>query len=278
MKLARTCDGRIVWVEGDRMRPLGTGAADGMEALIRRYGTDFAALRKAADLAAGMPEPLPPAFAPVVPNPGKILGIGRNYGAHAREGGLAAQERPRVFFKPGDSVSGHGETVLRPASVRKLDFEGELVVVVGTPLHDADAETSARAIFGYTIGNDLSAREFQFDVSPPQTSFAKGMTGFAAIGPVIVTADELGVAPDLGLRTSVNGVTMQQGHTGDLIFSIAECLVWISRFMTLQPGDLLFTGTPAGVGVFRDPPSFLAPGDVVRVEIDGIGVLETRIG
>lgn len=276
MKLASLADGRIVAVEAGAVRPLRGQDGAGMLGAIQRHGCNFGAL--AADVGH---EVLPLdglIFGAPLPRPGRIIGIGRNYGAHAAEGGLAVGERPRVFFKPSASVSGPGAMVVRPADVVKLDFEGELVVVVGNPIHDASPDEAARAIFGYTVGNDLSAREFQFDIDPAQTSLAKGMDGFAAIGPVIVTADELGSAPNLRLRTHVNGEKLQDALTGDLIFPIATCLSYMSRYMRLEPGDLLFSGTPAGVGVFRDPPRFLQPGDLVEVEIDGIGKLDTRIG
>ena len=279
MKLATTRDNRIALIEDGVVWPLHLEGTPEMGALIARYGVSFADLDQAVRRAvSAQVAPGAVGLGPVVPRPGKIIGIGRNYGAHAKEGGLAAQERPRIFFKPGCSVSGHGDTVLRPPLVRKLDFEGELVAVIGTEISGASPSEAARAIFGYTIGNDLSAREFQFDVDPPQTSFAKGMTGFAAIGPMIVTADVLGSAPDLDLRTLVNGVEMQHARTSDLIFPIADCLSYVSQYMDLHPGDLLFTGTPAGVGAFLRPPVFLQPGDIVRVEVERIGALETRIG
>lgn len=261
----------------DRLLPF--PAAGGIAGLLVAHGADFAALRNEIEASCGAARPLASLrLAAPIPRPGKIIGVGRNYGAHAVEGGLAAQERPRIFLKPSSSVSGPSATVRRPEAVRKLDFEGELVVVVGRPLSNATPSEAGSAIAGYMVGNDLSAREFQFDVEPPQTSFAKGMDGFAAIGPWLVTADELGPAPDLALTTRVNGVEMQHGRTGDLIFPIVDCLAHVSRYMTLEPGDLLYTGTPSGVGVFRKPPVFLEPGDVIEIEIEGIGLLETRIG
>lgn len=271
-------------VEGKTIVPLGTpaeGAEGDMTRLIAAFCADPESFRRSIDAARqqGTAVSLSTVrlLAPIA-RPGKIVGIGRNYRDHVGEGGLEHQEAPRIFFKPSGSVSGPGETVRRPPAVTKLDFEGELVVVVGKTLRMADAAEAALAIAGFTVGNDLSARELQFDVKPPQTSFAKGMDGFAAIGPWIVTADELGAAPDLAIRTRVNGELMQEARTSDLIFPIAECLAYVSRYMTLEPGDLLFSGTPAGVGIFRNPPRFLQPGDTVEVEIEKIGVLVTHIG
>lgn len=266
--------------EGETIVPLATASGD-MCRLIATYcakpdefhGLIEAARSRTAVLAGSEVRLLAP-----IARPGKIVGVGRNYLDHVGEGGLERQQAPRLFFKPSGSVSGPGDTVRRPTTVTKLDFEGELVVVVGKTLRMADAAQASRAIAGFTVGNDLSARELQFDVKPPQTSFAKGMDGFAATGPCIVTVDELGPAPDLAIQTRVNGELMQAARTGDLIFPVAECLAYMSRFMTLEPGDLFFSGTPAGVGVFRDPPRFLQPGDVVEVEIEKIGTLVTRIG
>lgn len=271
-------------VEGSRIAPLGralgqemgdAGAffahvgADALSGVARRVRQAMAGMEWRTVEEVGL-------LAPVL-KPGKILGIGRNYGAHAAEGGLEAQEKPRFFVKTANAVAGPTSRVRRPEGIRKLDFEAELVVVVGRRLSAASAERAASAIGGYTVGNDLSARELQFDVTPPQTSLAKSMDGFAPTGPWIVTADELGPAPSLAIRSYVNGRLMQEGMTGDLIFSIPTCLAYISQYMTLEPGDLLFTGTPSGVGVFRDPPVFLDRGDVVMVEIDGIGRIETKI-
>lgn len=264
-------------VEDGRFVPL-EGAGD-ISSLFARFGTDFAALARSLQEVTGAPVELSSLkLAPPLQRPGKIIGIGRNYGEHAREGGLERQEKPRLFLKPASAISGPGAVVERPPSVRKLDFEGELVAVIGRRARRESIETAASAIGGYTVGNDLSAREFQFDVKPPQTSFAKGMDGFAAIGPWIVTADELGSAPDLRITTHLNGETMQDDRTGNLIFPVTECIAHISQYMTLEAGDLVFTGTPAGVGYFRDPQVFLEPGDMIRVEIEGIGTLETRIG
>lgn len=263
-------------VRDDDIVPVAAPA--GLLALLQGHGCDFAAWRSAVEAGLGTAVPLASVrLAPPIARPGKIIGIGRNYGAHAAEGGMAGQEKPRIFFKPSGSISGPSASVRRPEAVRKLDFEGELVAVVGRRLSNATAEEAGAAIAGYMVGNDLSAREFQFDVDPPQTSFAKGMDGFAAIGPWMVTADMLGQAPDLAITTRVNGEEMQAARTSELIFPIIDCLAHISRYMTLEPGDILYTGTPSGVGVFRKPPVFLQPGDRVDVEIEGIGRLATRI-
>ena len=212
-----------------------------------------------------------------VPRPGKIIGVGRNYGAHAAEAGLAAQERPRLFTKVVSSVIGPGAPIPKPAAVAKLDWEVELGVVIGRPMRDVPADRALEFVAGYTVLNDVSAREFQFDVSPPQTSFAKSMDGFCPMGPCLVTADEIADPQRLDLRCWVNGVLMQDGNTHDMIFSTAEILAHVSRYMTLLPGDVIATGTPEGVGAFRKPPIYLQPGDRIRMEIPAIGILENVI-
>jgi 2-keto-4-pentenoate hydratase/2-oxohepta-3-ene-1,7-dioic acid hydratase in catechol pathway len=212
-----------------------------------------------------------------IPRPGKIIGVGLNYNDHAAEVGRSKQDRPRLFVKVSSSVTGPGTTVAIPQGIEKLDFEVELAVVIGKRASRATEREAIGFVAGYTILNDLSAREFQFDVTPPQTSLAKSMDGFCPMGPWIVTADELGDAAGLGVRTFVNDAKMQDGTTSDLIFSVAYLVSYISRLMTLEPGDVIATGTPAGVGAFRKPPVYLKGGDRIRMEIDRIGTLETTI-
>jgi len=211
-----------------------------------------------------------------VPDPGKILGIGRNYGAHAAEGGLAAQEKPRIFVKLASAVIGTGAPIPKPAAVTKLDYETELAVVIGRRARGVRESEALAYVGGYTILNDVSARELQFDVSPPQTSFAKSMDGFCPMGPCLATPDELDVG-DIRLRGWVNGEVVQDGSTHELIFPVPYLIAYLSSYLALEPGDVIATGTPAGVGAFRKPPRYLAPGDVVRMEIEGIGVLENRV-
>ena len=212
-----------------------------------------------------------------VQRPGKIVGVGLNYKDHAAEVGRPKQDIPRLFFKASSSVAGPGSTVAIPPGIEKLDFEVELAVVIGRHASRVSESAAIGYVAGYTILNDLSAREFQFDVSPAQTSLAKSMDGLCPMGPWIVTTDELGDGSGLGVRTWVNGEKMQDGTTSDLIFSVAALIAYISRYMTLEPGDVIATGTPAGVGAFRKPPVFLRGGDRVKLEIERIGALETII-
>jgi 2-keto-4-pentenoate hydratase/2-oxohepta-3-ene-1,7-dioic acid hydratase in catechol pathway len=212
-----------------------------------------------------------------IPRPGKVVAIGRNYADHAKESGVAAPEAPRIIFKLPSSVVGPGTTVSAP-QVKKLDFEIELGVVMGRVAKDVGVEQALDHVAGYTVLNDLSAREFQFDVSPAATTFAKSMDGFCPLGPWIVTADELPDPQNLRLRTWLNGELMQDGNTHDMVHGVRQIVAYASRFMTLEPGDVIATGTPAGVGLGRNPPLWLKPGDRMALEIEGVGTLEHGIG
>lgn len=212
-----------------------------------------------------------------VPRPGKIVGVGRNYGEHAREVGGPKQDAPRIFLKPASSVAPPGCAVRTPPAVRKPDWDAELGVVIGRAARDVPEARALEHVAGYTVLDDVSAREFQFDVSPPQTSFAKGMDGFCPMGPWIATPEEVGEPWDLGVRCWLNGELVQDGNTRDMIFPVPALISFLSRFMTLEPGDVIATGTPAGVGAFRDPPRWLRPGDRLRMEVERVGVLEHSI-
>lgn len=210
--------------------------------------------------------------------PGKVVAVGRNYADHAKETGVSPFEKPRIIFKLPSSIADPDTVVPKPALVQKLDFEVELAVVIGDFARNVAREDALNFVAGYTVLNDLSAREFQFDISPPQTTFAKSMDGFCPLGPWLVTPDDIPEPQDLRVRTWVNGVQMQEGHTADMLFSVRELIAYNSQYMTLEPGDILATGTPAGIGAFRNPPVWLKAGDLVRVEVSGIGILNTRIG
>lgn len=197
-----------------------------------------------------------------VPRPRAIFGIGLNYAAHAAEQGAEPPEEPIVFMKlPSSSAPPHG-TVRRPAVVRRLDYEGELVIVMG----------AGGEIAGYAVADDVSARDLQR--REPQWTRAKGADTFCPWGPWVTTADEVPDPQALRLRTWVNGELRQDASTSDLIFGCRELVDFISETCTLEPGDLILTGTPSGVGMSMDPRQFLAPGDVVRVEIESLGAIE----
>jgi 2-keto-4-pentenoate hydratase/2-oxohepta-3-ene-1,7-dioic acid hydratase in catechol pathway len=210
--------------------------------------------------------------------PGKILGVGRNYGEHAKEVGGPKLTAPRIFLKPTSSVCGPGSTVRIPAAVTRPDWEVELAVVIGRPAWQVAEGTALDHVAGYTVLNDISAREFQFDGPLPMTSFAKGLDGFCPLGPWLATADEVGEPWQLGLRCWLNDEPVQEGNTRDLIFSVAALISYLSRYLVLQPGDVIATGTPAGSGHFRSPPRYLRPGDRLRLEVERVGVLEHDIG
>jgi 2-keto-4-pentenoate hydratase/2-oxohepta-3-ene-1,7-dioic acid hydratase in catechol pathway len=213
-----------------------------------------------------------------VPRPLKIVAVGRNYADHAAETGMKPLEAPRIIAKLPSSVIGPGAVVVRPEGIVKLDYECELAAVIGTPTKHVSVENALDSIAGYTILDDVSAREFQFDVSPPQTTFAKSMDGFCPMGPWLVTRDEIPDPQQLQLRTWVNDELVQDASTSEMTLSVATLVAYISRYMTLEPGDVIATGTPAGVGAFRKPPRWLQPGDRVKLEISRIGTLEHSIG
>lgn len=212
-----------------------------------------------------------------IPRPGKIVGIGRNYGDHAKETGIADPEQPRIIGMFPSSVAAPGTAVKRPPGIVKLDFEAELAVVIGQYARNVSEHDAMACIAGYSIINDISARELQFDISPPQTTLAKSMDGFSPMGPWLVTADEIPDPQALTVSSWVNGTLMQRGETAHMLFPVATLIAYISRFMTLEPGDVIATGTPAGSGAFRTPPQYLQPGDHIRIEISRLGSLEHSI-
>jgi 2-keto-4-pentenoate hydratase/2-oxohepta-3-ene-1,7-dioic acid hydratase in catechol pathway len=203
-------------------------------------------------------------LAPVA-RPRAIFGIGLNYAAHAAEQGKAPPDRPIVFMKLPTSAAPPGGPVRCPAVVQRLDYEGELGVVMGADGHVA----------GYCVCDDVSARDLQR--AEPQWTRAKGADTFCPYGPWITTVDEISDPEDLRLRTWVNGELRQDARTSDLIFGIDELVAFLRETCTLEPGDLILTGTPSGVGLFMDPRVFLASGDVVRIEIEGLGTIEHPI-
>jgi len=214
-------------------------------------------------------------MAPFVP--GKILGVGRNYADHAKEVGGPKLTAPRIFLKPSSSVVGPGAAVRIPPAVTKPDWEAELGVVIGRPAWQVPEGRALDHVAGYTVLNDVSAREFQFDQPLAMTSFAKGLDGFCPMGPWLVTADEVGEPWDLEVTCHLNGEEVQRGNTHDLIFSVPALIAYLSRYMELQPGDVIATGTPAGSGHFRTPPRYLKSGDQLRLEVARVGILEHSI-
>jgi 2-keto-4-pentenoate hydratase/2-oxohepta-3-ene-1,7-dioic acid hydratase in catechol pathway len=211
-------------------------------------------------------------LAPPILRPGKIVAVGLNYHDHCREFGVEPPTSPMLFPKLNSALCGHGTEVRwNPAVTSEVDWEAELAVIMGKVVRDAGLEEARGAIFGYTVVNDVTARDIQRDEE--QWLRAKGLDTFCPLGPVAVTADEVLDAQHLAVRSRVNGRLMQNSSTAEMVFGVAELIATLSRSFTLRPGDVLATGTPLGVGAFRTPPIFLSAGDVMEMEVEGIGVL-----
>ncbi len=212
-----------------------------------------------------------------VHRPGKIICIGKNYAEHAAEMGGDVPELPVVFSKFSSVVSGPGAEIELPAISQQVDYEAELVVVVGKPGRRIPRDQALQHVLGYTCGNDISARDWQKGRPGGQWLLGKSFDTFAPVGPWIVTADELANPGNLNIVMRLNGQVMQSANTSQLIYPVDFLVHHLSQFFTLETGDLIFTGTPAGVGAGRTPPVFLSPGDVCEVEIEGIGVLTNPV-
>jgi len=210
-----------------------------------------------------------------VPRPGKVIGVGKNYLDHARETDSSAPPFPMIFAKWANTIIGPGAPIIVPPDVTEPDYEGELGVVIGRRCRNVAEADALDYVAGYLAVNDVSARDWQFRTS--QYTLGKSPDTFCPIGPALVTADEIPYVQNLALRTVVSGEVLQEGHTSLMIFSVAH-LIWdMARVMTLEPGDIIATGTPSGVGFARTPPRWLRHGDVVRVEIERVGVLENPV-
>jgi 2-keto-4-pentenoate hydratase/2-oxohepta-3-ene-1,7-dioic acid hydratase in catechol pathway len=209
-----------------------------------------------------------------VPKPGKIICVGLNYADHAAETGLSVPADPPLFCKFANSVADPGATVQVPPAVTDLDYEAELGVVIGTTARRVSSADALGYVAGYVCANDVSARNLQFRTG--QWTAGKAIDQFLPMGPVLVTADEVVDPQKLPVKCWVNGELRQDGSTADMIFGVAELIEYITRTTTLEPGDLLVTGTPSGVGMGMSPPGYLADGDEVSVEIGGLGRLTNR--
>ena len=217
---------------------------------------------------------------PVMPR--KLICIGVNYGAHNREMlGAMSTPVPYSFMKPPTTaLVGSGRTITLPAHARKIDYEAELAVVIGRRAYCVAADEALGCVFGYSVLNDVSARDWMTPGSPlgPDWTMAKGFNESAPMGPWITPAQFVSDPQVLDISLSVNGEVKQDSNTAEMIFSVAEVVEHLAGVMALEPGDVIATGTPSGVGAARKPPEFLQPGDEIRVEVEGLGVLETRIG
>jgi 2-keto-4-pentenoate hydratase/2-oxohepta-3-ene-1,7-dioic acid hydratase in catechol pathway len=214
-------------------------------------------------------------FEPPIPNAGKIIAIGLNYRDHAAEQKVPLPQAPLVFAKFPTALLGHEDEIQLPAISQRVDAEAELCVVIGRTGRGFSESEAREAIAGYTIGNDVSARDLQF--SDKQWVRGKSCDTFAPCGPFMVTPNEIGDPHSLNIKLELNGRVQQSSNTREMVFNSYALVAYISEAITLQTGDLIYTGTPAGVGVFRDPPAFLKRGDVVEVSIEKIGTLRNRV-
>jgi 2-keto-4-pentenoate hydratase/2-oxohepta-3-ene-1,7-dioic acid hydratase in catechol pathway len=210
---------------------------------------------------------------PPIPRPEKVICVGLNYADHAKEGGMAVPPEPVIFSKFPTAVSTHGDPIILPRLSKEVDYEAELVVVIGIGGRHIPAEKAREHVAAYCCGNDVSARDWQLRKPGGQWLLGKSFDTFAPFGPALVTADEIPDPNNLKIQLRLNDRVMQDSSTAHFIFPVEKLVSYVSGVCTLAPGDVIFTGTPGGVGFTRKPPVFLKPGDVVEVEIERLGVL-----
>jgi 2-keto-4-pentenoate hydratase/2-oxohepta-3-ene-1,7-dioic acid hydratase in catechol pathway len=268
------------------MRYLSVSDADGRRRLVAevdgqlRRVEDFADVGEllASGASAATGEPLDRSRLTIrspLARPGKIICIGLNYRDHCREQNIEPPRYPMLFAKFGNAVNDPGGSVLRPRATEKLDLECELGVVIGRSASRIGPAEALDHVFGYTVVNDITMRDLQAE--DRQWLRAKGADGFAPIGPAVVSRDEIADPQALAMRSSVNGETWQESSTAEMVFDVATLVAFVSTVIRLEPGDLIATGTPAGVGHYQRPPRYLADGDLLRCEIEGIGAIETTV-
>lgn len=214
---------------------------------------------------------------PPIPWPEKVICIGLNYADHAAESGLPIPSEPVVFNKFVTALRGPHDPIVLPRNSSKVDYEAELVVVIGRGGRHIAIEAAPAHVGGYMCGHDVSARDWQLEKAGGQWLLGKSFDSFAPTGPELVTPDEVGDPGTLDISLRRNGQTLQHSNTRQLIFSVPQLIAYVSGVCTLAPGDLIFTGTPPGVGAARKPPVFLQPGDVVEVEIERLGILRNEV-
>ena len=266
---------RAVKAEGSALIDL--GAEDLGEFLARPDWQECAAAAH-ADSAGAVTYPATGAdFAPLVPNPSKVVCVGLNYRNHIQEMGRELPEFPTLFAKFPDSLTGARDDLLKPAETDRLDWETELTVVIGTPVRRASGEDASNAIAGFTVANDISVRDYQWRTT--EWLQGKMWDRSTPVGPYLVTPDELpgGTKPELKIELIVDGETMQDDTTADLLFDPIALVQYVSTIIRLNPGDLILTGTPGGVGAGRKPPRFLVGGETVIARIEGIGETVNKV-
>ncbi len=253
------------------------GLPTSMKALLALGASGLARVAAALQRAT---EPLPASgwtlLAPV-PDPEKVICIGLNYADHAKETGKEKPAEPVMFNKFPTAVSAAGQPIVLPRVSQEVDFEAELVAVIGREGRHIAREQALEYVAGYCCGHDVSARDWQIRKPGGQWLLGKSFDGFAPFGPELVTADEAGDVSNLRIQFRLNGQTMQDSSTAQLIFPVAELVAYVSQVCTLKPGDVIFTGTPSGVGAARKPPVFMKAGDTAEVEIAGLGVLRNPV-
>jgi 2-keto-4-pentenoate hydratase/2-oxohepta-3-ene-1,7-dioic acid hydratase in catechol pathway len=261
----------------------GTQVID-LESVKATFGTDLKqaiAINRLGELTPAVLAPLPRValadvtFLPVIENPGKVLCIGINYATHVRETGREMPTYPMIFTRFADSQVAHLQPIIRPKASHKLDFEGELAVVIGKTARHVKAADALEYVAGYACYNDGSVRDWQKHTI--QFVPGKNFPHTGGFGPWLVTCDEIGDPQDLELTTRLNGQVMQHTRTSDMIFDVRHLIEYCSTFTELAPGDVIVSGTTGGVGAFREPPVWMKPGDTVEVEISGIGILRNSI-
>ncbi len=242
-----------------------------------RNGVDMMAAAKAAIESKAPRMPLASlTLSPLLPEPGKIICLGLNYFDHAKEGGRDKPEYPWFFMRTATSLLAPNAKALRPKVSVRFDYEAEVAVIIGKTVKHATLDNALDAVFGYSCFNDISVRDYQ--KKTPQWSIGKNFDRTGGFGPLLVTADELPAgASELRIQTRLNGQIMQDANTRDMIWGVAETIKLVSECMTLEPGDLIIMGTPAGVGQARNPPVWMKHGDTVEIEIDNIGILRNTI-
>lgn len=215
-------------------------------------------------------------YLPPVPNPGKIVCLGLNYRDHADESGFSAPDYPAIFLRTATSLVAHGVDLIRPVVSEQLDYEVELAVIIGQTTRSAAADAALSSVAGYSVFNDASVRDYQ--VKSGQWTIGKNFDGTGGFGPDLVTADEVPAgAKGLQITTRLNGVTVQSANTSSMIFDVATTIAIVSECMTLNPGDVILTGTPSGVGAARNPQLWMRPGDICECEIEAIGRLRNGV-
>lgn len=215
-------------------------------------------------------------YLPPIERPGKIVCVGLNYADHTKESPYEQPSYPTFFPRFSSTLVGHDDAIIRPQASEQLDYEGELAVIIGTRGRHISQEQALQHVAGYSIFNEASVRDYQF--KSPQWTIGKNFDATGAFGPVFVSADELPAgARGLALTTRLNGKIEQQGNTADMVFDVAQLIAVLSEAVTLEPGDVIVTGTPAGIGWARRPMLFMKPGDVCTVEIEGLGILSNPI-